>query len=101
MSIRLTNVDARIILACKRPKRPIELLRQFGTDISYSYLNQRLSVLAALGVLVRKNLRSRGKNASWYTISDNSYLMEAEKVLNNDTDLITPLPPSAKDTKVD
>jgi len=84
MEIKLTGgADVRIVIACRQPKRPIELLKQFGTSISYSYLNQRLSVLAALGVLVRRNSRERGKNSSWYT-SKPEYLQQAEEILRDE-----------------
>jgi len=79
--MRLTDVDARIILACQGPKRPLELVKQFDGDISYSYLTQRLSVLNALDILTKRNMRERGKNRSWYTVKDKKYVKMAETVL--------------------
>lgn len=87
MDIRLTKIDAKIVLLCQSvPRRPLELFKQFEGRVSYSYLNQRLSVLHALGVLVRRNLRWRGRNASWYTVSDKKYVKMAEDVLREDTE---------------
>ena len=83
--MRITDVDARIILACQTPKRPLELVKQFDGDISYSYLTQRLSVLTALDMLIRKNIRERGKSRSWYTVRDKKYVNMAENVLRDNT----------------
>ena len=86
MKFKFSDVDARIVIKCKTPRRPLELLIDFEGTVSYSYLCQRLSVLHALGVLVRRNLRERGRNASWYSIKSEEFVKEAEKTLSEESD---------------
>ncbi|PIW41792.1 MAG: hypothetical protein CO092_01460 [Candidatus Aenigmarchaeota archaeon CG_4_9_14_3_um_filter_37_18] len=86
MEVKFTQTDARIVKACKMPKRPIELVEQFKFGMSYSYLNQRLSFLAAVGVLEKCNSEGREKNATWYSVVDRKYLEEAERILGEGGD---------------
>jgi len=83
--MKLNKIDARICYLCKTPKRPLELLKHLGSEYSFSYINQRLSVLATLGYLIRRSIRERGKNASWYTLNS-QYLKEVEDTLRESSD---------------
>jgi len=79
--MKINETQARILIYCKTPRRPKELWVYWENDKNYAYICNLMSGLEMLGLMTKRNVRHKGKNAMYYTTTV-SGLLKAKEVLS-------------------
>jgi len=76
--MKISKTMAKIIIYCKSPRRPIDVWKHWENELSYTHICAVLSQLFHLGLLVKRNMRGKGINRTYYTSTKEAYLMALE-----------------------
>lgn len=79
--MKINNTQARILILCRVPRRPEEVWKHWENNRSYNYVVSQMAQLHKLGLMEKRNMRSKGENKSFYTSLDKGLKM-AEDILN-------------------
>jgi len=85
-NVKINETEARALMYCQNAKRPRELWMYWKNEKSYAYICSVLSGLEMLKLMTKRNIRHRGKNATFYTTTDEGLLLAKKKLQSDGED---------------
>lgn len=77
---KMNDTRAKIIELCKQSRRPEEVWKLFYGTRGYTYIANLMSQMESLGLLVKRNRRHKGFNATWYLSKPKALIKAREHI---------------------